>query len=143
MDTEGRPILMSLYVTNAYEADFVLATLLDPGTTESQSETGTSQSSASKNYTGGTVPTTGQMSGISSSTMMASSQLSVGLRTPPNPNKRTMDQMSNLPTSKRIRANEDGYDEEEEEEMLWAKDLQTNVINDNDDSDVPESQRSK
>ena len=49
MDCEGKPLLMSVSMTNTFEADFVLATLLDPsGGEESQ---GGSQSSA-RAYTG-------------------------------------------------------------------------------------------
>lgn len=49
MDVEGKPLLMSVSMTNTFEADFVLATLIDPaGGEESQ---GGSQSSA-RAYTG-------------------------------------------------------------------------------------------
>lgn len=134
MDVEGKPILMSVSMTNTFEADFVLATLIDPAGDESESQAG-SQSTA-KNYTASGASAGTGMSGASPSTgYLDETPFGTDGPTPSSTShKRKSGSQLATPPAKRPRMS-DGDVDEEEEEMLWGKDLQTNVIDDNDDSD--------
>eukprot|EP01127_Copromyxa_protea_P009154 TRINITY_DN2137_c0_g1_i1.p1 TRINITY_DN2137_c0_g1~~TRINITY_DN2137_c0_g1_i1.p1 ORF type:complete len:265 (+),score=58.01 TRINITY_DN2137_c0_g1_i1:370-1164(+) len=132
MDVEGKPLLASVIMANTFEADFVLATLIDPEDENSQATT----SQSSRNY-----PTSGispYVSGTSSLGFTATPpSLCSGSTSLTSYNKRRSDSQLATPPTKRPRiSNEDNDDEDS---MLWGKDLQTNVIDAADDGDVMSS----
>jgi len=164
MDTEGKPILLSVILPRAYEADFVLATLLDVGPDNGDTATATSQSTSESRSTASPKkqPASNVARNNKSSIASVSDSRSTGspadvsqiqqgspatphLHTPPplsSAQKRAPPQAtsaSSLQSStKRLRID----DEEDNEDLLWDKDMQSNVLRDNgeDSEDVPDSQ---
>jgi len=151
MNTEGKPLLISVTLSRAYDADFVLATLETDSSdklnepSQSTSETSRSTGSSQSRPTGitGVSGSRSSPSSIVSQIQPGSPQSSPNMHTPPlsggNAPKRVRPPSngSSLQSSKRTRTNK----EEDNEDFLWDKDMQSKVLHDNEDSeDVPDSQ---
>lgn len=137
MDVEGKPMLMSVALANTFEADFVLATLIEPTGDESESQaTGASQS-GSRNFTASADASTG--AGLSGTSYSATRDTGLGTPSSGGSYKRRTDSQLATPPAKRPRLSPDENDDEENETMLWGKDLQNGILEDQDDSDVMSS----
>eukprot|EP01127_Copromyxa_protea_P024378 TRINITY_DN9565_c0_g1_i2.p1 TRINITY_DN9565_c0_g1~~TRINITY_DN9565_c0_g1_i2.p1 ORF type:complete len:272 (+),score=65.10 TRINITY_DN9565_c0_g1_i2:153-968(+) len=139
MDVEGKPVLVSVGMANTFEADFVLATLIDPEEDESQA---TASQSSTRNYPASAISP--GMSGASPSLGYTNTPDIGGTASPSltSYNKRRSDSQLATPPAKRSRMvehEEEDEDDDEDDMMLWGKDLQTNVIDGADDSDVMSS----
>lgn len=152
--TARRPILLNVKLHNAFEADFVLATLLEPANDVSasgESQQQYSQMSSSQQRGKGTQgsssahPTGAQRSTLgapSQSSPMNSSAGSPGLRTPPplTPAKRRASEIGSddEPHSKRMKSPDGSA-----EPLVWGRQLVGGDVEMsdeyNDHSDVPPS----
>jgi hypothetical protein len=151
MDDEGKPILMSVSMPGTFEADFVLATLLDPlsdKSSQSQSEATPAKStngrlsdtSSSNMSTSSSITNTNTSNMTSGSTSMSmdisqsdSSPATAGLRVPKRkaPTFTLPDQKSptkQAKTEKKLAVD----DEDGEDVILWGKDIQSNHGGDDD-----------
>ncbi len=151
-----RPILLNVKLHNAFEADFVLATLLEPANdvsasgesqqqysqmSSSQQRGKGTQGSSSAHPTGAQRSTLGAPSGPSQSSPMNSSAGSPGLRTPPplTPAKRRASEMGSddEPQSKRMKSPDGSA-----EPLVWGRQLvggDVELSDYDEHSDVPPS----
>jgi hypothetical protein len=132
MDGEGKPILMSVSIVNTFEADFVLATLLDPehSSTQSQSYTSTDTKSikSSTNQTTSVTPSSNNLTAPSTTPSVDISQVlsdssSPGSRAPKRkaPNLPSPQQMKHA----KLESNGMVEDNDGEDVILWGKDIQS------------------
>jgi len=134
-DAEGKPILITITHPRAFEAEFVLATLIDVGE-DKDTQTGQTQSHETTTSNG---RQTDSKSAIQPSSPHSPIQpLSLDSPGPSYPGKR-ITSPPKQPDPKRIKSI---LSDDEDDELIWDKDLQRNVLKDVDDSDdIPDSQQ--
>jgi len=137
-DAEGKPILITITHPRAFEAEFVLATLIDVGE-DKDTQTGQTQQSHETTSNG---RQTDSKSAIQPSSPQSPIQpLSLDSPGPSYPLGKRITSPPKQPDPKRIKTL---LSDDEDDELIWDKDLQRNVLKDADDSDdIPDSQEIK
>jgi hypothetical protein len=136
MEDEGKPILMSVSIPKTFEADFVLATLLDPTADQSQSQTASTHkstataSNTNQNHSSPSTASSTASSNFTNTSTGTSMDVSQYSTSDSSPSNRKRPAQFNIPSNKqkmsKVQKEMDVDDDDGEDVILWGKDIQSN-----------------